>query len=168
MYNYEVISTHQILIHKWFLMIFPLGLYMDKLKFDPKLKWFFKHIQWALFGLNLTLFFEDFNWLPPHQDLLSPSLVSKPYFCQMYSVENQLQVYLLGVRKWKLIQIQSSCSNIYNWVLEAYHLIQEFQLTSIRESPSQQWIDKDFVKTFLGFCMNKSKHVFNPCLPLIA
>ena len=32
----------------------------------------------------------------------------------------------------------------------------------------KQWIDKDFVKIFLGFCMNKSKHVFNPCPTLIA
>ena len=34
----KLFQTHWILIHKWFLMIFPLGLYMDKLKFDPKLK----------------------------------------------------------------------------------------------------------------------------------
>ena len=43
--------------------------------------------------------FQRFQLVAPASKLLSPSLVSKPYFCQMYSVENQLQVYLLGVRK---------------------------------------------------------------------
>ena len=133
-----------------FLFIFPLGLYMEKLKTNPKLKWFFTHIQWALIKLSLTLLSEDFNWLTRIK-ILSPTVVFKPQFCHVYSIENQLQVYFLGVRKWKLFQIRSSWSNIYNWVLEAYYLIQDFQLTSIRESPCQQWIDKDFVKIFFRF-----------------
>ena len=37
--TYEVISpTSSILIHKVVLLIFPLGLYMEKLKSDPKFK----------------------------------------------------------------------------------------------------------------------------------
>ena len=52
-------------------------------------------IDWA----QPDFIFRRFQLVGPTSKLLSPSLVSTPYFCQMCSVENRLQVYILGVRK---------------------------------------------------------------------
>ena len=78
---------------------FPLRSVYGEAQTNPKIQMHFHIYTVSIDWAQPDFIFQRFQLVGPASKLLSPTLVSKPYFCQMYSIENQLQVYPLGVRK---------------------------------------------------------------------